>query len=97
MGPLKTSPCGFGDFDPLAALEAPGSLAGSGPQWEALEEFPAALPIWLRGSPSLLRVLPLPTLTCCVYQEAACSAETGGSHLCLGWSCSLEAGEDTRP
>ena len=52
MGPLKTSPCGFGDFDPLVALEGPGSLAGSGPQWEALEECHAALPIWLRGSPS---------------------------------------------
>ena len=52
MGPLKTSPCGCGDFDPLVALEGPGSLAGSGPQWEALEECHAALPIWLRGSPS---------------------------------------------
>lgn len=53
MGPLKTSPCGFGDFDPLAALEAPGRLAGSGPQWEAPEKCRAALPVWPRGESQL--------------------------------------------
>lgn len=50
-----------------------------------------------RGVPANYGGFLSPPLTCCVHQEATCSAETGSSLLCLGWSCSLEAGEDTRP